>query len=301
MKVQRLRATLGPWALCLIVQAASAGDRPNGVVGNTLCLNADPKGVLGTYALIESVLGTGAVEAPSDGVSVPNRPHIISMPEDSFVGPYFSFLANEPNDVNLDRLTLSEGGDRSRTEIKIAPSAGGVHQPFKAREGDTFVYTWRFKISTGMKFSPSFTHLHQIKAYGGNFSDSPLITFTPLSNGLMEIRYLGNVKTNSATYQKIYTVELSQLRGQWLDVREQITFSNTAGRYQLSIIDQHGRQVVAVDQSGLELWRQGADHIRPKWGIYRRHHSTLNQNVDDSVDFANFGITRGMQPDSSCR
>jgi hypothetical protein len=152
-----------------------------------------------------------------------------------------------------------------------------------------------------MKFSPSFTHLHQIKAYGGNFSGSPLITFTPLSNGLMEIRYLGDGKTNSATYQKIHAVELSQARGQWLDVREQITFSNTAGRYQVSIIDQQGRQLVSVDQTGLELWRQGADHMRPKWGIYRRHHSSLNQNTDDIVDFANFGITRGAQPDSTCR
>jgi len=122
MKVKSLLATLGPWALILIMQTAWASDRPNGVVGNTLCLNANPKSALGTYALIESVLGAGAVEAPSDGISVPNRPHIISMPEDSFVGSYFSFLASEPNDVNLDRVPISEGAIGHAQKSNLPPA-----------------------------------------------------------------------------------------------------------------------------------------------------------------------------------
>ncbi len=288
-------------ALVLTCPLANADERPNGVIGNTLCLNADPSHALGTYALIEKVLGSGAIEAPSDGLSDPKRPHIISVPGDSVLGPHFSILANEPNDVNLDRVPMSMGGDRSRTEIKLAPSSGGNQDAFKAREGDTFVYAWRFKINPGMKFSPSFTHLHQIKAYGGNFSGAPLITFTPLSNGKMEIRYLGDGKSESSTYSKLQVMSLSGVPGQWLDVREQITYSNTVGRYRLSILDQQGQQLIAIDQSGLELWRQGADHMRPKWGIYRRHHPALNQHIDDVVDFANFAITRGSNPDSTCR
>lgn len=280
---------------------AQALERPNGVVGNTLCLNAAPGDPLTTYSQIESVFGAGAVEAPSDGVSTPRRPHIISMAGDSLVGPYFSFLANEPGDVNLDRVSYLDGGDRSRTEIKIAPSSGGIHDTFKAHEGDTFVYQWRFRIGQKMKFSPSFTHLHQIKPYGGNFSAAPLITFTPLSNGTMEIRYVGDGASNSSSFKKIHAMSLSEVRGQWLDVREQLTFSNTAGRYQLSIIGQQGQQLVSIDKSGLELWRQGAEHMRPKWGIYRRHHAALNQNTDDFVDFANFAISRGAEPDSACR
>jgi hypothetical protein len=301
MKVRPFFATLGYLALLLMVQTATAGELSNGVVGNTLCLNADPREALGTYALIESVLGSGAIEAPSDAVSNPKRPHIISMPGDGFVGPYFSFLANEPNDVNLDLVPISEGGDRSRTEIKLAPSSGGAHHNFKAREGDTFIYTWRFKMNPNMKFSPSFTHLHQIKAFGGDFSSAPLITFTPLSSGQLEVRYMGDGKSESSTYSKLQAISLSGVSGQWLDVREQITFSNTVGRYRLSIIDQQGQQLINIDRSGLELWRKGADHMRPKWGIYRKHHPALNQNSDDIVDFANFAITRGSNPDSTCR
>ena len=292
-----------PVCLALLVTwpLANADERPNGVIGNTLCLNADPSHALGTYALIEKVLGSGAIESPSDGLSDPGRPHIISVPGDSVVGPHFSVLANEPNDVNLDRVPMSMGGDRSRTEIKLAPSSGGNQDAFKAREGDTFVYAWRFKISPGMKFSTSFTHLHQIKAFGGDFSGAPLITFTPVSNGQMEIRYVGDQKSESSTYSKLQAVSLTGLTGQWLDVREQITYSNTVGRYLLSIIDQQGQERIHLDRSGLALWRQGADHMRPKWGIYRRHHPALNQHADDVVDFANFAITRGSVPDTNCR
>lgn len=301
MKVKTFLTALGYLTLHLMMQTASAGQQPNGVIGNTLCLNADPSDVLGTYSLIEKVLGSGAIEAPSDGVSNPRRPHIITVQGDGFAGPHFSILANEPNDVNLDLVPILNGGDRSRTEIKLAPGSGGDHDNFKAREGDTFVYTWRFRISSTMKFSPSFTHLHQIKAFGGNFSSAPLITFTPLSNGQMEIRYMGDGKSELSPYSKLQAISLSGVLEQWLDVREQITYSNTLGRYRLSIIDQQGQQLISVDQSGLELWRQGADHMRPKWGIYRKHHSALNQNADDVVDFANFAITRGNNPDSNCR
>ena len=296
-----IRALLGCLAWLLTSQLAVADVRPNGVIGNTLCLNADPSHALGTYGLIEKVLGSGAIESPSDGVSNPRRPHIITVPGDSAVGPHFSILANEPNDVNLDRVPMSMGGDRSRTEIKLAPSSGGSQDAFKAREGDTFVYAWRFKISPAMKFSTSFTHLHQIKAFGGDFSDAPLITFTPLSNGQMEIRYVGDQKSESSTYSKLQAISLTGLTGQWLDVREEITYSNTVGRYRLTIVDQQGQERINLDRSGLALWREGADHMRPKWGIYRKHHPALNQHADDVVDFANLAITRGKVPDSTCR
>jgi hypothetical protein len=272
---------------------------PNGVIGNTLCLNADPD--QSSYAHVESLLGKGAVESPSDNSYTPPRPHLLQRPGDSGNpdGPYFAILAIEPTDVNLDRKTMAEGGDRSRTEIKIAPSKGGVHEAFKAHQGDTQVYTWRFRIAEGMKFSPGFTHIHQIKANGGKFTDAPLITFTPLSKGVMDVRYVGD-QTLSADHTVLGTMALAGLQGQWLAVRE-TTYSNSAGRYQLTIRDQQGKERLAIDRDGLQLWRSGADHMRPKWGIYRKHDTALNQNADDYVYFANFGITRGATPSSDCR
>ncbi|HTD03401.1 heparin lyase I family protein [Undibacterium sp.] len=274
---------------------------PLGVVGNTLCLNAAGPDDPDTYRRIESVLGKGAVEAPSDRAYTPRRPHVVQLADDGVVGPHFAVLAIEPTDVNQDLVPMASGGDRSRTEIKIAPSKGGVHDAFKARQGDTYVYAWRFRIAPDMKFSSGFTHIHQIKAYGGPLSSAPLITFTPLSNGKMDIRHVGDIQRDSSGYTVLGSMPLADIPGQWMEVREEITYSNTLGRYRLTIRDRQGAVLLDIDKSGLQMWRTGADHMRPKWGIYRKHDPALNQNTDDTIYFANFGITRGNAPDSACR
>ncbi|MDB5800543.1 MAG: hypothetical protein JWL63_1482 [Rhodocyclales bacterium] len=281
--------------------ASSIAAGPLGVIGNTLCLNADGPAGQATYPRIESVLGTGAIESPSDTVYTPNRPHVVEFDNDGIAGPHFGILAIDPTDVNQDLVPITSGGDRSRTEIKIAPSTGGVQDGFKAHEGDTYVYTWRFRIAPGMKFSPSFTHIHQIKAYLGTFDDPPLITFTPLSTGFMDIRQIGDGTTSSSVFNILGSMPLAGVPGQWMDVREEITYSNTVGRYKLTIWYQNGTVALNIDSSGLQMWRTGSDHMRPKWGIYRKHHASLNQNIDDYIYFANFGITHGSTPASTCR
>lgn len=307
-KLKRRYAVCALFVLCGCAIPTAEHDRgahtptipPVGVVGKTLCVNARAAPVTNTYAHIESILGIGAVESPSDSQYVPPRPHIAER-SDAVVGPYFAFLAIEPTDVNQDLMTLADGGDRSRTEIKIAPSKGGIHDTFKAREGETFTYTWRFRIDPAIKFSPSFTHIHQLKAFGGGYADPPLITFTPLASGQLEIRHVGDAQKGASNARVIGAAPLVPLIGQWLDVTETVTFSNTAGRYALRIRDPRGQNVLEVVEGGLSLWRTGADHIRPKWGIYRRHHAMLNQHIDDFVHVANIGITRGERADSNCR
>jgi Polysaccharide lyase len=277
------------------------GVADSGVVGNTLCLNANLAAGNDLYAHIERVFGAGAVESPSDSVYEPKRPHVLRIADDPVIGAHFGIQAIEPTDVNQDLVPQSRGGDRSRTEIKIAPAKPGMHDPFKAREGDHFVYVWRFRIPTEMKFSPSFTHIHQIKAHGGAFSDPPLITFTPLANGTMEVRHVGDAQKDASQSTTIGVVPLAKVIGQWLDVREEVTFSNTNGRYRLVIKDVQGNHALSIDRANLAMWRTGADHMRPKWGIYRKHHPSLNQNIADTIYFANFAITRGMTPSSACR
>ena len=285
--------------LALAACGAAYGAEPvNGVVSNTLCLNADP--AQDTYRLIERVLGAGAVESPSDGAYSPARPHVLQVPSDGVVGPHFAMLSIEPTDVNLDHVPMAKGGDRTRTEIKLAPSKGGAHDAFKAHEGDTQVYTWRFRIPPGMKFSQNFTHIHQIKANGGQYADAPVITFTPLSNGQMEVRHVANALTK-ADHTVLGSVPLTAVQGKWIDVREEITYSNTQGHYKLALRDVQGAPLLAIDKAGLQMWRSGADHLRPKWGIYRKHNLALNQDAEDYVYFANFGITRGATPSSDCR
>jgi len=100
MKFGSILATCGHLALLLVMQNATAGERPNGVIGNTLCLNADPSDAMGTYGTIEKALGTGSIEAPSDNVSEPRRPHIISMPNDALLGPYVELHPNLTQDLH---------------------------------------------------------------------------------------------------------------------------------------------------------------------------------------------------------
>ena len=290
-------ASLPSWAVTLVATATTL----SGVVGQTLCLNAKGAGHVDTYARMEGLLGIGAIESPSDTVYTPPRPHIQERDGDSSVSPYFAFLSIEPTDVNQDMVSMEEGGDRSRTEIKLSPTKGGLHEPFKGHEGDSFVYTWRFKIPGEMKFSPSFTHIHQIKATGGDFAAPPLITFTPLANGTMEFRHVADQRRDSAVVSVLATTPLGPMVGQWVDAYEEVKYSNTDGRYKLRLSDASGKLLLSIDKSGLQMWRTGAAQIHPKWGIYRKHHAALNQHVDDFIYFANFGITRGNLPSTTCR
>ncbi len=254
-----------------------------------------------TYARIESWLGVGATESPSDSVYTPSRPHIQERDGDGSVGPHFAFLSIEPTDVNQNMVPIDKGGDRSRTEIKLSPIRGGVHESFKGHEGDSFVYTWRFKIPREMKFSPSFTHIHQIKASGGDYAAPPLIAFTPLANGTMEFRHVADQRRDSAVVTVLATAPLEPLVGQWVDAYEEVKYSNTDGFYKLQLRDASGKLLLLIDKSGLQMWRTGAAQIHPKWGIYRKHHAALNQHIDDFLYFANFGITRGSVPSATCR
>ena len=279
-------------------QQMKPGIGMSGVFGNTLCLNAEAT-AKDTYARIESLLGKGAIEAPSDNVYSPVRPHVFER--DGAVGPYFVIQAIEPTDVNLDGKTLAQGSDRSRTEIKLAPAKLGPQAAFHAHQGDTYVYSWRFRIDPAMRFSPGFTHIHQIKAYGGDYADPPLITFTPLARGVMEIRHVGDQSRDAERATVIGSVPLAQVQGTWIDVREEVMFSNNAGNYKLNLRDESGTEILAIDQRNLAMWRTGADHMRPKWGIYRKHHAMLNQHREDSIYFAAFAITHGTVPTTGCR
>jgi Polysaccharide lyase len=281
------------------VQAADVPNVPQGIVGDTLCLNAGGAEGSSVYARIERVLNSGAVEAPSDTVYLPPRPHIVQFPAEPGIGAYFGFLAISPTDVNQDGKSQAAGGDRSRTEIKIAPSSG-MADPFKAKQGDILTYSWRFKLDKDMRYSPSFTHIHQIKAKDGKYEEPPLITFTPLSSGVMQVRHIGDKQTVSDNFQLLGQMALQGAVGQWLNVVEQIKFDHTDGSYKLSIATQSGKTLLAIDKDKLDTWRTGANHMRPKWGIYRKHHPALNANTDDWLYIASIGISKGKQPSTDC-
>lgn len=128
-------------------------------------------------------------------------------------------------------------------------------------------------------------------ANGGRYAEPPLITFTPLANGKMEVCHVADQLTESKQ-TVLGAMPLAGNQGKWLVATETITYSNTRGRYQLAIRGMDGAPLLTIDQGGLQLWRTGADHMRPKWGIYRKHSPQLNQHRADTVYFSNMCITR---------
>ena len=270
---------------------------PTGIVGNTLCLNADMTSTVPLYTRIENVFGPGSIESPSDAVSayIPPFPHIAER-ADGVGGAYLVFSAIDPSDINT-----SDPQDRSRTEIKISPSTSGPHTTFQVHEGELFIYSWRFFIPASVKFSNSFSHVHQLQAHGGAFSDAPVVTFT-ISNNKFVVRHIADQITDTSQFTSLATVPSDQVQGRWISVREEVKFSNTDGYYRLRM-DAAGQSqpVISIDARPLSLWRTGSDHARVKWGIYRKHSTELNQNLTDEFWFANLAITRGSTPDATCR
>ena len=257
-------------------RGGSGGAPP--AAGATVCINADGPGGMETYALLDSILGDRCVEHP-DADHNPPMKHIREE-TDAEVGNHFVFLAHR--DIDTDRQV---NFDRQRIEIKVHV---GAADHLKGRNGQTFTYTWRFKIKQGMAFSSRFTHLFQFKSYEGD-DGAPIVTITARSNSL-EIIHTGSLARTT----------LDGLRGIWLEVTTTATFAQN-GALAMTIKKPDGSTVLSVDRKGLDMWREG-DYIRPKWGIYRSlaEKSALRAE-EETVSFANFGITPGPTPTSDCR
>jgi hypothetical protein len=209
---------------------------------------------------------------------------------DGEVGNHFVFFAHYPEDNDG-----APGDDRSRIEIKVN---GGAAASLKGLPGDTMTYTWRFKMAADMKFSNRFTHMHQIKSYGGN-DGAPIITITGSGSGASEnlrVDHWGDGDGTATT--TLARVPTAGIKGIWLEVRETIKVDDN-GSIKITIKKPDGSVVIDAERAGLDFWRQG-DYVRGKWGIYRGKSDQLKVG-EETVRFANFGITKGATPASDCR
>ena len=257
-------------------------------MGATTCLNADGVGGKATYALIDSVLGERSVEKNPDIDHTPPFEHV-QEDTDAEVGHHFVFYAHYPQDNDG-----APGDDRSRIEIKVNTGAAAS---LRAQSGDTMTYSWRFKMNADMRFSNRFTHMHQIKSFGGN-EGAPVITITGSGTGASENLRVDHWGDGTAT-TTLARVPMAGLKGVWLQVVERIQVADN-GSITLTIQKPDGTKVIDVTRAGLDFWRQG-DYIRGKWGIYRGKSDQLRTG-EETVRFANFAITKGTQaPTTTCR
>jgi hypothetical protein len=179
--------------------------------------------------------------------------------------------------------------DRQRNEIKTyGPSPAYL----KGFLGDTVSFQWAFRLDDGFQPSPSFTHIHQIKAGDGD-ADLPTITITTRS-GTPDYLQIIHVDSSHVT-TTIARADLAPFKGTWVSAQEQITYA-TNGSYSLTLSNLlTGEVLLTVSNSNIDIWRTGTTFVRPKWGIYR----SLNRPEylrDEVVLFADFCLAKG--PDS---
>jgi hypothetical protein len=170
--------------------------------------------------------------------------------------------------------------DRQRVEIKTYdPSPSSL----KGVTGETILYKWRFKIPVGFKPSTSFTHIHQIKAVGGN-DDDPLITLTVRKSSPNKVELIHNNTT------KVSIVNLSLFEGNWVECTEAIFVDSLHGTYSMVIKKvSDGTTILSYSNNDLMTIRSDNTFIRPKWGIYRSLNTPADLR-DDTLWFSDFYI-----------
>lgn len=251
-------------------------------------LKADGPG--NTYELISSVLAPGksAVEAP-DNMKLGNHPsfgkHITEVWDADLKTNVFEFYAhinyeNADKSKTTDNEPVTNAEQKQRIEIKsFEPSPDNL----KGTVGETITYQWKFKLPKGFQPSTNFTHLHQIKAVGGD-QDMPIFTLSAKKGKVNQF----NVVHNNVDI--VASMDLAELEGVWVEITEVIKVAAN-GSYSISIKKvKGGKELLSYTNANLETIRPDNNFIRPKWGIYRSL-KKIEDLREESVRFADFSIT----------
>ena len=258
-------------------------------------LNANGPG--STYELINSVLAPGytAVESPDQCNSHPSFGRHIAEVFDATLNKYvFEFYIHVPTSFPVTAPTADNDRcinfDRQRVEIKTYESSPAN---LKGTIGETITYKWKFKLPNDFQPSPNFTHIHQIKAVGGDDGD-PLFTLTArygTPNTLQLLYYLdSNTSANVLT-----SANLSSFLGSWVEATEVVNVGAN-GTYSINVKRvSDGLNLLSYTSSNIQTIRPSNNFTRPKWGIYR---SLLNPSYlrDDSIRLSDIFIQEAVLP-----
>lgn len=237
-------------------------------------LEADGPGL--TYELITEVLAPGYNPVEHPECIHPEFGRHIAEVYDSTLNKYvFEFYSHVTPDN--DRCKYF---DRQRVEIKTYDQSP---DSLLGVVGETIIYKWKFRLDDGFQSSSSFTHIHQIKAVGGDAGD-PIFTLTP-RRGFPNVLELIHDNTT-----KVRKIDLSLFIGNWVECTEQIYIHPTNGSYSMTINKiSDGTALLDYSNDSLMTIRPDNEFFRPKWGIYR----SLNKSYqlrDEAVRFADFSI-----------
>lgn len=226
-----------------------------------------------SYEQIDSTMGlnAGAMEETPDQCA--NHPqfgrHILEVWDTTLNKYVYEFYIHIKSFLDNDRCI---NFDRQRSEIKTDASSPTY---LKGYVGNKLTYTWMFKLPKNFQAGPLFTHIHQIKAVNGDYSD-PLFTLSPYVSGKkreMQIVYIKDSVTSQVVEK--YT-SLDSCLGIWVMATENITVGAN-GTYSIVLNRvSDGKQLLSYSSNNIETIRPSNSFIRPKWGLYR--------SVVDSID-----------------
>ncbi len=235
-----------------------------------------------TYELINSVFapnGGDVVESAECAHPEFGR-HIAEVWDDDLKKYVFEFYIHVTPDN--DRCIYF---DRQRVEIKTYDASPDY---LKGVPGETVIYKWRFKVPSGFKVSSSFTHIHQIKAVGGDESD-PLFVLTARKGNPNKLE-LNYYKSSAESSQKLTQVNLSLFENTWVEATERIKLDNVNGTYSMVIKKvSDGSTIMNYTNNKMLTYRSDNTFLRPKWGIYRSL-NTPSDLRDESLRFDYFSI-----------
>ncbi|MBO9201618.1 MULTISPECIES: RICIN domain-containing protein [Niastella] len=176
--------------------------------------------------------------------------------------------------------------DRVRMEIK------GNNSTTQHTEGQTAWYRWKFKLDANFIGGSSFCHIFQIKAYTGD-AGAPLITITPRAS-VLEVIHDGGDEAGSVDLGKLISVDLAPFKGTWVEGYVKYTSSDN-GSFEITLkrVSDGATLLSYSKTSGIDLWRTGGGHNRPKWGVYRSKNSTGLR--DEQVRFADFCVSESSE------
>lgn len=254
-------------------------------------LNANGPG--NTYEEINNFLAPGyiTIESPEQ---LPNGNHssfgrhideVFDQESNKFVFRFLSHI-HEDNDVS------TTSNDRQRVEIKTFASSP---ENMKATLGEIVTYKWRFKIPANFTPSNGFTHIHQIKAVGGDDAN-PIFTLTlrKKSSGIERLELIHDEGSTSNALE-LYNTNLSTLKNTWVEVTETIFFNET-GSITIEIKKINDNSILfSYENLNIRTIRPDNLFVRPKWGIYRKTKNSLGEILDNLKDeeifFSDFSIT----------
>ncbi|THU39665.1 T9SS type A sorting domain-containing protein [Niastella caeni] len=208
-------------------------------------------------------------------------PHV-TVTNDGTLGKYV-FVFHSHIDADDDRCT---NDDRVRMEIKGGSGSGGVMQH---TSGQTAYYRWKFKLDAGFKPSSRFTHIFQIKAYGGD-DGAPLITITPRAGSPEKMQIIHSSGEGSGSLGTVTQVNLAPFKGTWVEAYVKYKSSEgSAGTVEITLKRMSdGATLLSYSKTGIDMWRSGAEYNRGKWGVYRGKDDVLR---DEQVRFDDFCIS----------